>query len=475
MEINKVKKYNRQGKIFSILLKIFCIVLGLILALILFGAAILIFSPSFALGLILITMIASVYIMPVLGVIAVILALMYIVKTIQYTDKKGLMIFRIVISVILLVSMMIGAFFSFWKYGLSNTYVITVNSKIEDVQDSEIRANLYDILEDGEIYVKKIVLIGSLGFRETIHYYDVDEISKTYSSTIDDMDYGAIRDKGTEITWLTQYLYVIFIILAIISLVFLYDNLSKQYKLMLQKAIDEVEKNEAEGTSITEEQIIRSGKRKIIITLSIIATLIVLTVIIASFINYLERKKEEERFLAYQESLNYTVNDTSEEMYGEEFEHFFDDQNGIWIQMKNPFRDRYAVQIYKTEDGGENWEEIASNLSEVYIGSEFMFLNENVGFLHDPHGGVDSYATLKITTDGGYTWEDVIVNKPEEITEKNIFFRGLPTVNGDKLEVIAYTVRYPDEKYFLFESTDLGKTWNYVREVSYSEILNTVD
>lgn len=140
--------------------------------------------------------------------------------------------------------------------------------------------------------------------------------------------------------------------------------------------------------------------------------------------------------------------------------------------MKNPFRDRYAVQIYKTEDGGENWEEINTNLSEVYIGSKFMFLNEDVGFLHDPHGGVDSYATLKITTDGGYTWEDVTVNKPEEITEKNIFFKDLPTVDGDKLKVIVYTVRYPNEKYYEFESTDYGKTWDYVREVSYSEILN---
>ena len=233
MEVNKVKKYNRQEKIFSALLKIFCIVLGLILALILFGTIAMAFFIYFGFGTIVITALASVYIMPILAVISVILALMYIVKMLQYKGKKGLMIFRTALATVLLITMLAGAFFSFLKYGLSNTYVVDVNSKIVDIQDEDIRKNLYNVLEDGNIYVKKIVLIANLGFRETVHYNDINGVPKTYSGTMDDIEFSDIRDKGTEITWLTRYIYVIFLILAIISLVFLYDNLSKQYKLMI--------------------------------------------------------------------------------------------------------------------------------------------------------------------------------------------------------------------------------------------------
>ena len=463
MEVNKVKKYNRQEKIFSALLKIFCIVLGLILALILFGTIAMVFSIYFGFETIVITALASVYIMPILAGIFVILALMYIVKILQYKGKKGLMIFRTVLATVLLITMLAGAFFSFLKYGLSNTYIIDVNSKIVDIQDEDIRKNLYDVLEDGNIYVKKIVLIANLGFRETVHYNDINGAPKTYSGTMDDMGFGDIRDKGTEITWLTQYIYVIFLILAVISLVFLYDNLSKQYKLMIQKATTDEKGDIPKEISLAEEQIIKSGKRKIIITASIIVSLIAVFIVIAVIINYSRLKKEEERDRAFQESFNYTENDISEEEQSEEYEYFSDKQNGTLVKMQSPFRDKYIIRIYKTKDGGENWEEIETNLSQVYVGTKCLFINENVGFLHDPHGGVDSYASLQITTDGGYTWEDVKVNKPEEITEKNIFFQDLPTVNGDKLEVTAYTVRlnrYPNEKYYKFVSTDLGKTWN---------------
>ena len=463
MEVNKVKKYNRQEKIFSALLKIFCIVLGLILALILFGTIAMVFSIYFGIETIVITALASVYIMPILAGIFVILTLMYIVKMLQYKGKKGLIIFRTVLATVLLITMLAGAFFSFLKYGLSNTYIIDVNSKIVDIQDEDIRKNLYDVLEDGNIYVKKIVLIANLGFRETVHYNDINGAPETYSGTMDDMEFGDIRDKGTEITWLTQYIYVIFLILAVISLVFLYDNLSKQYKLMIQKAITDEKEDTPQDINLTEEKIIKSGKRKIIITASIIVSLIAVFIVIAVIINYSRLKKEEERDRAFQESFNYTENDISEEEQSEEYEYFSDKQNGTLVRMQSPFRDKYIIRIYKTKDGGENWEEIETNLSQVYVGTKCLFINENVGFLHDPHGGVDSYASLQITTDGGYTWEDVKVNKPEEITEKNIFFQDLPTVNGDKLEVTAYTVRlnrYPNEKYYKFVSTDLGKTWN---------------
>lgn len=97
-----------------------------------------------------------------------------------------------------------------------------------------------------------------------------------------------------------------------------------------------------------------------------------------------------------------------------------------------------------------------------------MFLDENIGFVHDPYGGVDSYDILKITRDGTKTWEEVKVNKQDIIKENNIFIKNLPTVNGENLEIIAYTVdstRSPKYKYYKFESRDKGITWNYIEEI----------
>ena len=451
MKIDKVKKLKRQEKIFSVLLKIFSIILGIILILFLFGSIATPLLLYVGFGTIIITALASVYVLPVLGVIGAILIIMYIVKMLLYRDKKGQMVFRTIISTVLLIALLIGSFITFIEYGLSNTYEIKVESTVAEISDDIIKDNVISILGDkestnlDEIYVRKIILITDLSFRETIYYRDVNGLSHNYSSNIDDTDYGQIVDKSTEITWLTQLSYIFFLILSIISLVFWYDNISKQYKLIIQKAINEELEKQKSGeqeNNITEAEIIKSGRKKIIITTIIIIACIV--VFILAFVitnNIKENKKkrqEEERLNDLKESSSY---ENIEEEQGEEYKYFSDDENGILIEMKAPFRDRYVVEIYKTSNGGENWNKIETNIGGVYVGTEFLFINEKIGFCHDPHGGVDSYASLQITTDGGHTWNNVIVNKPDSITENNIFFKDLPRIDGEKLTVVAYTVR----------------------------------
>lgn len=478
MKIDKVKKLKRQEKIFSVLLGIFSIVLGLILILFLFGsiATPLLLYAGF--GTIIITALASIYILPVLGVIGVIIIIMYIVKMLLYKEKKAEMVFRTIISTALLIAMLIGSFITFIKYGLSNTYEIKVESTVAEISDSIIKDNVISILENtkladfDEIYVKKIILITNLGFRETIYYRDANGLSHNYSSNIDDTVYGEIVDKFTEITWLTQLSYILFLILSIVSLVLWYNNISKQYKLMIQKAINEKfeeQKQERQEEKVTEAEIIKSNRKRIFITTIIIITCIVVFILSFAVTKAIkenrQKRQEEERLNDFKESSSY---ENLEEEQGEEYKYFSDDENGILIEMKAPFRDRYVVQIYKTTDGGESWNQIKTNIAGVYVGTKFMFINDKVGFCHDPHGGVDSYASLKITTDGGYTWNNVIVNKPDSITENNIFFKDLPQIENDKLTVVAYTVRlnrYPNEKYYQFESKDFGETWDFVKEL----------
>ena len=390
MELNKVKKYKRQEKFFSILLMTFCIGSGILISLVLLGLMTFPLFTYFGFGTIALTAIASIYIVPVLAVIWIILILMYISKLLRYKKGKGFMVFRTVFSIIILALMLVGVLILFSKYGIKLDIIILASN-------------------------------------------------------------------------------ILLLALAIISLVFFYDNISKQYKSMINS---EIGKEENISEEIVQKEIVASGRKKIIMASIVLAAIIVVFILIVAISDAIKDKKEQERKKELEEFFSsYSV--PEEEETSKDFEYFANESEGILIHMGTPWRDRCLITIKKTEDGGKNWEEIQTNLSEVYEGSTFMFISKNVGFVHDIHGGYDSFANLKRTDDGGYTWKDVKVNKPDVITEKNIFFNGLPTENGDKLELIAYTFdlgRDPEYKYFKFESDDLGETWNFVEEVDKNDL-----
>lgn len=390
MELNKVKKYKRQEKLFSILLMTFCIASGILISLVLLGLMTFPLFTYFGFGTIALTAIASIYIVPVLAVIWIILILMYISKLLRYKKGKGFMVFRTVFSIIILALMLVGVLILFSKYGIKLDIIILASN-------------------------------------------------------------------------------ILLLALAIISLVFFYDNISKQYKSMINS---EIGKEENISEEIVQKEIVASGRKKIIMASIVLAAIIVVFILIVAISDAIKDKKEQERKKELEEFFSsYSV--PEEEETSKDFEYFANESEGILIHMGTPWRDRCLITIKKTEDGGKNWEEIQTNLSEVYEGSTFMFISKNVGFVHDIHGGYDSFANLKRTDDGGYTWKDVKVNKPDVITEKNIFFNGLPTENGDKLEIIAYTFdlgRDPEYKYFKFESDDLGETWNFVEEVDKNDL-----
>ncbi len=390
MELNKVKKYKRQEKLFSILLMTFCIASGILISLVLLGLMTFPLFTYFGFGTIALTAIASIYIVPVLAVIWIILILMYISKLLRYKKGKGFMVFRTVFSIIILALILVGVLILFSKYGIKLDIIILASN-------------------------------------------------------------------------------ILLLALAIISLVFFYDNISKQYKSMINS---EIGKEETISEEIVQKEIVASGRKKIIMASIVLAAIIVVFILIVAISDAIKDKKEQERKKELEEFFSsYSV--PEEEETSKDFEYFANESEGILIHMGTPWRDRCLITIKKTEDGGKNWEEIQTNLSEVYEGSTFMFISKNVGFVHDIHGGYDSFANLKRTDDGGYTWKDVKVNKPDVITEKNIFFNGLPTENGDKLELIAYTFdlgRDPEYKYFKFESDDLGETWNFVEEVDKNDL-----
>ena len=260
---------------------------------------------------------------------------------------------------------------------------------------------------------------------------------------------------------ITGIFYKIILLLALVPYFFLYATISKQYRKIIQEQIQELDIEGNIGTKEEDKKLKKDFKIVIFTTIGIALSIILLVVII----NVLENKKNVEK----NKTSNIIENDEADmQDTTEYYTYFADENNGTKVEIGYPFRDKCIIQIYKTKDGGKTWNEIDTNLTQVYEGTKCLFINEKIGFLHDPHGGIDSFASLEMTEDGGYTWKKVKVNRPKEITENNIFFKDLPIQKGEKLEVIAYTFdlgRNPEYKYFKFESKDLGKTWNFVEEI----------
>ena len=264
----------------------------------------------------------------------------------------------------------------------------------------------------------------------------------------------------TYINFFTQYSYRILAVIDIFLIIFLYIKVSKQFKYIVQenfKKIDEkVQQSEVHKFS-------RENKKKILIFSAIVLVILAIIVLIIFAINSSDESK-----LIENNNINHVKDEPNEIVERAGQTYFVNKDQGFKINLSNFWRDRYQVEILKTNDGGTTWEKVDSNLTEVYIETEFMFLDANIGFVHDPYGGIDSYDIVKMTNDGGETWNDLKINKPDIITENNIFFKGLPTENNGELLIIAYTVdpgRTPKYKYFKFVSDDMGETWEFVKEL----------
>ena len=215
-------------------------------------------------------------------------------------------------------------------------------------------------------------------------------------------------------------------------------------------------------------------KKDTIKTVAVIGICILGIIIIIVAAKDYKENKIHENLISEQESASKNAVESDVPKTNDTKTYLISENIGFRIELNNLWRDKYSVTIYTTSDNGTTWNKIDSNLDEVYEESEFMFLSKDVGFVHDPYGGVDSFDTVKVTLDGGKNWNKLNIDKQDEITAKNIFFRDLPEMVDGKLKVIAYTVQSvadSDYTYYEFESEDLGKSWDFVREVSYREIL----
>jgi hypothetical protein len=119
------------------------------------------------------------------------------------------------------------------------------------------------------------------------------------------------------------------------------------------------------------------------------------------------------------------------------------------------------IDLYKTSDGGEHWDQIADGMSPstTITGGSIIFINSKVGWItrYQPmNGAIRLYKTL----DGGITWENQDVKTSPEYSD---FSPGVPVFFSEEDGIIFVSCidTVNDDNFDLFVTThDGGETWS---------------
>lgn len=111
--------------------------------------------------------------------------------------------------------------------------------------------------------------------------------------------------------------------------------------------------------------------------------------------------------------------------------------------------------ILKTQDGGESWQLVRSDLDSDRPIFTIYFTDENVGW------AAGLWSLLLKTTDGGKNWVQVdLPNLPSGRKPDLNLFKIIPAKNNDGIYIAA-------ERGTILSTRDEGKTWKYI-ETGYS-------
>jgi len=115
-----------------------------------------------------------------------------------------------------------------------------------------------------------------------------------------------------------------------------------------------------------------------------------------------------------------------------------------WMSLN----DYAEYHIYKTTNGGDNWDEIQNISGPGYLTGSIGFFDANTGFMAGP----DMW--IKTTTDGGSIWEDAVIN--------NLPADFPATRDAGAVTVVDANTAWIIGEGLLLKTTDKGANWNFM-------------
>ena len=128
---------------------------------------------------------------------------------------------------------------------------------------------------------------------------------------------------------------------------------------------------------------------------------------------------------------------------------------------------RSVIEVDKTIDGGITWNnqlETADGFMQIYNGAEFIFIDENVGFINDPGiaGTNGENSGLLVTVNGGKTFQLSKIIKVRELEDRKLYIDEMPYKDENILKLKIHIIENSEKKYYDFYSEDNGITWKQI-------------
>ena len=403
-------------------------------------------------------------------IISILLCIFYIRRYIQFQGEKKNKIIAI-LGLIILSSYLIIKGFS--MYPLNGKYEIEVNSKISQISNVEVKEYISMYLKE-DYYIYNVEIYHSFpdDFDGVIYYKDIVKKEKSIFLSDSGKDYEFIKNnaenKTNEYTKKAIIMLVTGDIIYITFIIFTLKELKRISKKDENINIEEIESIEnIEDSTDNDKKFIY----KILITILLIGTLLGIIIVI------LESNREngktningeyENQTIGYEDKSDVTTN--SDILYEKKL-----NENTI-IRVKNLgaiLAQRSVIDIEKSTDNGKTYIGQTEEGITIHNGAEFVFLDENIGFINDPGlaGTGGENRGFLVTTDGGKTFSEANIIHPLSIEEKNLLVKGVPYIKDGKLNVQIYTLnhsKYPERTYYEFTSNN-GLTWKYNYETVYT-------
>lgn len=182
--------------------------------------------------------------------------------------------------------------------------------------------------------------------------------------------------------------------------------------------------------------------------------------------NGLNVSPEEDDVHAIQWEMGYNYNDGEETF-------FIDEKLGYQLSVMDAALGSRFYGLLQTQDGGITWDTINPDpfLDNTGVSSGITFINEELGFIGLSHNG-GSEAELYRTIDGGLSFEEVLIPEvkvplTENETHHPFDFPDMPYEENGELYLLVGQGMDGDYKggiKALYQSSDNGQTWVYVRE-----------